>query len=111
MSTEGSKIEKLYYSISEVSDMFGVNQSNLRFWEKEFDIIQPRKNSKGTRFYTKEDIENIKLIYQLVRRQGMTLEGARKKLKDDRDQVKKNTEIVERLLKIKQEIADIKREL
>lgn len=71
-------IEKLYYSIGEVSKMFNVNTSLIRFWEKEFDIIKPKKNKKGNRFFTKQDINNIQLIYHLVKDKGMTLSGAKR---------------------------------
>lgn len=71
-------IEKIFYSISEVSEMLQVNPSLLRFWEKEFDTLKPRKNKKGNRLFTKEDIEQIKLIHHLVKEKGMTIQGARK---------------------------------
>lgn len=70
--------DKLYYSISEVAEMFSINQSNLRFWEKEFKQLTPRRNDKGTRFYTKEDIQVVKQILFLINEQKLTLEGVRK---------------------------------
>lgn len=81
-------IVKLYYSIGEVAEMFEVNASLVRFWEKEFDIIKPQKNKKGNRLFTPEDIENFKLIYNLVKEQGLTLEGAKKYLKENKKAVK-----------------------
>ena len=75
MSLKKNKDLKLYFSISEVAQMFDVNESTLRFWEKEFDIINPRKTSKGTRFYKQEDIDAVRLIYHLVKERGMTLAG------------------------------------
>ncbi|MCC8144084.1 MAG: MerR family transcriptional regulator, partial [Tannerellaceae bacterium] len=75
MVLKKDKIQKLYYSISEVAHMFDVNESTLRFWEKEFDIINPRKNAKGSRFYKQEDIEAVRLIYNIVKERGMTLAG------------------------------------
>jgi len=78
------KIEKLFYSIGEVANMFGVNTSLIRFWEKEFDVIKPRKNKKGNRLFTKEDVENFHLIYNLVKVRGMTLAGAKKKMKENK---------------------------
>ena len=105
------KKEKLYYSINEVAQLFNVNSSLLRFWEKEFTVIKPRKNTKGTRFYTKEDIENIRLIYFLVKEQGMTLDGARKKIKDNKKGSMKNLEIVTALNSIKKQLQEIKNEL
>ena len=74
--------DKLYYSISEVAEMFSINQSNLRFWEKEFKQLTPRRNDKGTRFYTKEDIQVVKQILFLINEQKLTLEGVRKKLNE-----------------------------
>ena len=79
---------KLYYTIGEVADMFNVNTSLIRFWEKEFDVIKPKKNKKGNRLFTPEDIDNFKVIYNLVKEQGLTLEGAKKYLKENRKTVK-----------------------
>lgn len=79
---------KLYYTIGEISQMFSVNTSLIRFWEKEFDIIKPKKNKKGNRLFTPEDLDNLKVIYNLVKEQGLTLEGARKYLKENRKTVK-----------------------
>ncbi len=76
-----NELTKLYYSIGEVSVMFGVNTSLIRFWDKEFDIITPKKNKKGNRLFTPKDIKNFNKIYDLVKNQGFTLEGARKALK------------------------------
>jgi DNA-binding transcriptional MerR regulator len=101
-------IEKLYYSIGEVSKMFNVNTSLIRFWEKEFDVIKPKKNKKGNRFFTKQDINNIQLIYHLVKEKGMTLSGAKKKLKDNRDDTANNFEVVKSLNEIKSLLNQIK---
>lgn len=76
-----ASLTKLYYSIGEVANMFDVNSSLIRFWEKEFNIIQPKKNKKGNRSFTVKDIENFNKIYQLVKIQGYTLDGAKKALK------------------------------
>lgn len=75
-----SPIQKQYFSISEVAQMFGVNASLLRFWEKEFKQIQPKTNARGKRSYRQKDIEVIRSIYVLVKEQGFTLEGAKKSL-------------------------------
>ena len=72
-------IQKIYYSIGEVATMFDVNKSLIRFWEKEFSIIKPKKNRKGNRFFTEKDIENFKIIFHLVKERGYTLQGAKKK--------------------------------
>lgn len=102
-------MEKLYYSIAEVADMFKINQSHLRFWEKEFKQLNPKRNEKGTRFYTKEDIQIIKQIFFLVNEQNLTLEGAKKKLGQKKDQISKQQEVTERLKAVKKELQGIAR--
>ena len=97
-------MEKIYYSISEVAEMFQINQSNLRFWEKEFKQLKPRRNEKGTRFYSKDDLQLIKQIVFLVNDQKLTLEGVRKKLSDKKDGVAKQQEIKERLTTVREEL-------
>jgi len=104
-------IEKLYYSIGEVADMFRVNVSLLRFWEKEFDILKPKKNKKGNRMFTTKDLDNLKIIYHLVKERGFTLEGAKKKLKENKEDTINNIEIVNRLKDIRQFLAELKEEL
>lgn len=111
MPYKEKKVEKLYYSIGEVADLFKVNASLIRFWEKEFDIIKPKKNKKGNRFFTKQDIDNIQLIYYLVKERGMTLSGAKKKLKDNRDDTNNNFEVVKTLNQIKTMLLEIKESL
>ncbi|MBN2681421.1 MAG: MerR family transcriptional regulator [Bacteroidales bacterium] len=93
--------QKLFYSIGEVANMFGVNQSLIRFWEKEFDIIKPAKNKKGNRLFTPKDIDNFHIIFHLVKERGMTLKGAKAKLKENRDDAENNFEVVKRLKDIK----------
>lgn len=88
MPYKETNITKLYYPIGEVAEMFEVNASLIRFWEKEFDIIKPKKNKKGNRLFTPEDLDNFKVIYNLVKEQGLTLEGAKKYLKENRKAVK-----------------------
>jgi DNA-binding transcriptional MerR regulator len=105
------KVEKILFSIGEVSEMFGVNTSNIRFWENEFDILKPHKNAKGNRMFTKEDIENLKIIYHLLKEKGMTIKGAQKKLKDNKEDTIENFEVVKKLQKIRQMLVDIKEEL
>ena len=101
-------IEKLYYSISEVSEMFGVNNSLIRFWEKEFDIIKPKKNKKGNRMFTKDDIENIRLIYHLVKERGFTLQGAQQKLKENKSDTVDQVEVIDRLNKVRSFLIDLR---
>ena len=102
---------KIYYAIGEVAKMFDVNTSLIRFWEKEFDIIKPKKNKKGNRLFTKQDVENFHVIFHLVKERGYTLDGAKKKLKDNKDGTIKNAEIVKSLQKIKSFLIDLKEEL
>ena len=102
---------KLFYSIGEVAAIFDVNESLLRFWEKEFDTIKPKKNSKGTRSYTKEDIEDIRQIYFLVKEKGMTLIGAKKRIKEERKGVSAQIEVVDRLRKVREELLKMKEEV
>lgn len=108
MGLKKDKDVKIYSSISEVAQIFGVNESTLRFWEKEFDIISPRKTEKGTRFYKKEDIDAVRLVYHLVKERGLTLAGAKQKLKDNKETVIQQVEIVTRLKQIKEELLDLK---
>lgn len=102
---------KLFYSISEVAQMFGVNESLLRYWEKEFPQITPKKGSRGIRQYRKEDVETIRLIYHLVKEKGMTLPGARQKLKDNKETTIRNFEIINRLKGIREELLAMKNAL
>ncbi len=105
------EIEKVYYRIGEVADMFSVNQSLIRFWEKEFDIIKPYRNKKGNRFFTKKDIDNFHLIFHLVKERGFTLQGAREKLKANPEETTDHAEVVRNLQKIKGFLLDLKQEL
>ena len=103
--------KKRYYKIGEVAKAFGLNTSHIRFWEKEFDILKPKKNNKGNRLFTHEDLQNLKLIYHLVKEKGFTLEGAKSKMKENPKLVKNNHEIVTRLESIKAELISIKNQL
>lgn len=102
---------KLYYSIGEVAAIFNVNASLIRFWEKEFDMIKPKKNNKGNRLFTVQDIDNLKIIYHLVKERGFTLEGAKNKLKNNRKETIENVEIVQSLQQIKKFLLELKEEL
>ncbi len=88
--------------------MFGVNASLIRFWEKEFDIIKPRKNQKGNRFFTKQDIDNIGLIYHLVKERGMKLKGARQKIKENREDAENTYKVIQSLKKVRATLLEIK---
>ena len=85
MPYKEKKVEKLFYPIGEVAKMFDVNTSLIRFWEKEFDIIKPKKNNKGNRLFTQQDVDNFHIIFHLVKERGMTLSGAKKKLKENKE--------------------------
>ena len=103
--------EKRYYKIGEVAKAFDVNTSLVRFWEKEFDIIKPKKNAKGNRLFTQEDIKNFKLIFNLVKERGFTLDGAKQKLKKNPEGIVHNLEIITRLEGVKAELIKIKNQL
>jgi DNA-binding transcriptional MerR regulator len=102
------KIEKVYYTIGEVSEMFGVNTSLIRFWEKEFDIIKPKKNKKGNRLFTKQDIDNFHIIFHLVKERGMTLKGAKMKMKENKDDTMNNFEVIKSLKNIREILIEIR---
>ena len=103
--------EKRYYSIGEVAKAFGVNTSLIRFWEKEFDALKPKKNAKGNRKFTPEDIKNLKLIFYLVKERGFTLEGAKTHLKEDKKNTLNNFEIISKLEDVKNQLIKIKEHL
>ena len=103
--------EKLFYKIGEVADMFAVNVSLIRFWEKEFEILKPKKNNKGNRMFTKKDVDNITIIYHLVKERGFTLEGAKQKLKENKGDTIDNIEIVNKLKDIRGFLVRLREEL
>ncbi len=104
-------VEKMYYKIGEVAGMFDVSPSLIRFWEKEFDIIQPKKNKKGNRLFTPQDVEHFRVIYHLVKERGFTLKGAREKLDQNKADTIDKVEIVKSLQKIRGFLSDLKLEL
>ena len=104
-------IEKIFYSIGEVAAMIGENQSLIRYWENQFDALKPRKNKKGTRLFTQEDIVTIKLIHHLLKERGLTIKGAQQKLKDNREETINNFGIVQRLQEIRRQLVEIRDEL
>jgi DNA-binding transcriptional MerR regulator len=95
------EINKMYYTMGEVTEMFRVNASQIRFYEKEFTVLQPKKNKKGNRLFTPEDIENLKMIFHLVDEKGFTLKGAKEHLKNNGAEVKENQRIIASLEKLK----------
>ena len=111
MSAAERKSKKIYYTMGEVSEMFDVNPSLIRFWEQKFDILKPDKNKKGNRLFTPADVENLKLIYHLVKENGMTLAGAQKRIKQNREGLGRDLEIVERLQRIRAMLLEVRQEL
>jgi DNA-binding transcriptional MerR regulator len=103
--------EKRYYGIGEVAKAFNVNTSLIRFWEKEFDVLKPKKNAKGNRKFTTEDIKNLKLIYHLVKERGFKLEGAKTHLKENKQKTLSNFEIINKLEDVKNQLTKIKEHL
>ena len=105
------EINKLYYTIGEVARMFEVNASLIRFWEKEFEILQPRKNKKGNRLFTQEDLENLKIIYHLVKEKGYTLQGAKEHLKSNKGTESERQKVLDSLQKLRNFLVELKEEL
>ncbi|HEY0668310.1 MAG TPA: MerR family transcriptional regulator [Sphingobacteriaceae bacterium] len=104
-------ISKLYYTMGEVTAMFEVNASQIRFYEREFDILQPKKNKKGNRLFTPEDVENLKIIFNLVKDKGYTLQGAKEFLRSNKDEAKENQKIIDSLERVKQFLLEVKEQL
>lgn len=108
MNSEEIKREKLFYSIGEVAEMLGVQTSAVRYWEKEFDILKPRKNRKGNRLFTPADVENLKIIYHLLKVKGMTISGAKKKMKENPENLDKSKEVIDSLQNIRALLIDMR---
>ena len=112
MPYKEKEIVKRYYTIGEVAEMFNVATSLIRFWETEFDLINPKKNKKGNRQFTQEDVSNVKLIYHLVKEKGYTLQGAKDILKNHNlTTVRDNLEMVQSLKKVREFLIEIKQNL
>jgi DNA-binding transcriptional MerR regulator len=105
------EISKMYYTMGEVSAMFDVNQSLIRFYEKEFDVLQPKKNKKGNRYFTPEDIENFKIIFNLIRDKGFTLQGAKDYLKNNMDDTRDNQRVIDSLENLKKFLLEVRDEI
>lgn len=108
MPYKEKEITKLYYSIGEVADMFKVSTSLIRYWENEFDVLKPRKNPKGNRLFTPQDLENLHLIFHLVKERGFTLEGAKKKLKENKETTLQDHKILLSLKRIKDFLVELR---
>lgn len=108
MPYKEKETEKLYYSIGEVAEMFDVNTSLIRFWEKEFDIIKPQKNKKGNRLFTKQDVDHFHMIFHLVKERGYTLQGAKNTLDANKETVSENFEVIKSLQAMKEFLLELK---
>ncbi len=102
------KLTKLYYTIGEIAEMFNVNVSLIRYWENEFSILKPKRNKKGNRLFTLEDVNNLHLIYHLVKEKRLTLEGAKLKLKENKNSTIQNFEVIKKLKNIKSMLIEIR---
>lgn len=111
MSFARKETKKLFYQIGEVASELNVNVSLIRFWEKEFDIIKPKKNKKGNRQFSQKDFDNLKIIHFLVKEKGYTLEGAKKKIKENKEYKTDNLSIVRHLKEIRKFLVDLKEQL
>lgn len=111
MALNTEKNLKLYYSIKEVSEMVGVSESNLRFWEKEIPLIKPKTTGNNVRQYTEKDIENIRAVYNLVKVRGFKLAAAKKMLRENKEGVDKNARVMEGLIKVRDELKELKKQL
>ena len=108
MPYKNKPTEKLFYSIGEVAKLFNVNVSLIRFWEKEFIILNPKKNKKGNRLFTKKDVENLKLIHHLVKERGFTLSGAKKKIRENKNDSIDNIKIINHLKDIREFLVELR---
>jgi DNA-binding transcriptional MerR regulator len=111
MAYKEKEIEKLYYSIGEVAELFSVAPSLIRFWESEFEIIKPKKNRKGNRQFTREDIDNVRTIYHLVKEKGFTLQGAKEMLKNDSQAVRDKMDMIDSLKKVRSFLSELREKM
>jgi DNA-binding transcriptional MerR regulator len=111
MLKKHAKIEKVYYSIGEVAELFDVNASLIRFWEKEFDVLKPMKNKKGNRLFTQKDLDNLRIIYHLVKERGFTLQGAKDKLRENREDIVDKVAAIDSLNRIRGFLLEIKEQM
>jgi DNA-binding transcriptional MerR regulator len=111
MPYKDREIEKLYYTMGEVTQLFDVNASQIRYYEREFEILQPKKNKKGNRLFSPEDVENLKIIFSLLKDKGFTLQGAKEYLRTNKTEVKENQKVIESLERLKQFLLEVKEKL
>jgi DNA-binding transcriptional MerR regulator len=105
------EIEKFLFTVGEVADIFQVNPSLIRYWESQFDILKPQKNKKGNRLFTKDDVENFKIIYHLVKERKLTLSGVKLKLRQNREETVNNFEIVKLLQGVRKQLVELRETL
>ena len=111
MALNENKNLKLYYSIKEVAEMLNVSESLLRFWEKEIPMLKPKTTGNNVRQYTEKDIENAKVVYNLVKVRGFKLQAARKMLRENKDGVDKNARVMEGLIRVREELKELKKQM
>lgn len=111
MALNTDKPVKLYYSIKEVAEMIGVNESTLRYWEKEFTFIKPKVTANKVRQYTEKDIEQIKVIYSLIKVKGFKIAAARKYLQQNRSSADKSSEVLDTLISVRDQLKDLKKQI
>jgi len=111
MPYKDREIEKLYYTMGEVTQLFDVNASQIRYYEREFDILKPKKNKKGNRLFSPEDVENLKIIFSLLKDKGFTLQGAKDYLRSNKGEIRENQKIIESLERLKQFLLEVKEKL
>ncbi|WP_118196707.1 MerR family transcriptional regulator [Albibacterium indicum] len=105
---ESDEIKKMYYTMGEVTAMFNVAPSQIRFYEKEFSILQPKKNKKGNRLFREEDISNLKIIFSLIKEKGYTLQGARDYLKSNKKEANNTQSVIDSLERIKAFLIEVR---
>lgn len=111
MPYKDKEIVRMFYTIGDVAKMFNSSVSQIRYYENEFDILSPAKNKKGNRLFTPEDVENLKIIFHLIKERGFTLEGARKKLKENKTDLQADLQLRETLLNLKNFLTELKNNL
>jgi DNA-binding transcriptional MerR regulator len=111
MPYKDREITKLYYTMGEVTQMFDVNASQIRYYEREFEILQPKKNKKGNRLFSPDDVENLRIIFSLVKDKGYTLQGAKDHLRSNKNEEKENQKVIDSLERLKHFLLEVKEKL
>lgn len=107
MPNKKQKIEKHFFTIGEVAELLGESTSTIRYWENQFDFLNPQRNKKDNRLFTQKDIETVRFIHHLLKEQGLTISGAKQKLKSQRAELSHNYDVVKRLKEIRQDLIDL----